>query len=253
MPSEELISFGRKAIRIALSSDRNLIDLRKFAGVDRVAHRCLAASAPKREVQEIVALLCDGVGDRFYSVDLEVFITTLIITHTQILLDEVFTDFNKEHRLIRRRFKDGLSDNSPSINSAPAFRLIEWCRGELDRIVFLADAVCVYTVARSVDAPLNDPQRVVLSEHIKALLDNAVDKLAIVERIAEKIKPWTYAGSRADIMESRLEAFAELQNHSSSAVRDLATTKFAQLKQEVRQERDYEVPKQLLNEQRFEN
>lgn len=253
VPSEELLSVGREAIRKLLSSEREQVDLRCVRGTERVVSQCLSASAPEQEIKEIVKLLCDGVNAfRFYSFDLGVIITTLTSNFPEIVLSEVFTGGDRERRLIHHLFKDRLGRNSPSLNSAPVARLIAWCQGDQDRIERVASAVSAYSAAEASDVSLEHPKRVVLSEPIKALLEVSVDKQSIVNTIFSGIQPMSWSGSRADIMEIRARAFAQLLEHPLLEVRDLAARKLERVKQVMQQEREREAAEHSLREQRFE-
>ncbi|AKM32410.1 hypothetical protein AB870_01035 [Pandoraea faecigallinarum] len=253
VPSEELLSVGRGTIRNLLSGEWERIDLRRILGAERIVCRCLSASAPEQEIREIVKLLCDGVDAfRFYSSNLDVIITTLISNFPEIVLSEVFTGGDRERRLIHHLFTDGLSRSSPSLNSAPVARLVAWCQGDQDLIGRVATAVCAYSAAEASDVRLEHPKRVVLSEPIKALLEAAVDKQGIVNTIFSRIQPMSWSGSRADIMEIRGRAFAELLEHLLPEVRDLAAKMLERIEQLVRREREREAEEHSWREQRFE-
>ncbi|ANA68647.1 hypothetical protein [Pseudomonas aeruginosa] len=253
VPSEELLSVGRRAIRNLLSSEREQIDLSRIRRTKHLVRQCLSASAPEQEIKVIMKLLCDGVDAfRFYSFDLDVIITTLTNNYPEIVLGEVFTGDDRERRLIHHLFKDRLSRSSPSLNSAPVDRLVAWCQGDQDRIARVATAVCAYSATEATDVPLEYPKRVVLSEPIKALLEAAVDKQSIVNTIFSGIQPMSWSGSRADIMEIRARAFAELLEHPLPEVRDLAARKLERVGQVVRQEREREAAEHSRHEQRFE-
>lgn len=253
VPSEALLSVGRGAIRILLSSERRQIDLHHIREAKRIARQCLSASAPENEIKEIVKLLCDGVDAfRFYSFDLDAITAILVSNFPEIVLNEVFTGDDRERRLIHHLFKDHLSRSSASLNSAPVARLVAWCQGDQDRITRVATAVRAYSAAEASDVPLEHPKRVVLSEPIKALLQAAVDKQSIVNTIFSEIQPMSWSGSRADIMEIRAKAFAELLEHPLSEVRDLTTKKFEWVERAVREEREREAQEHGRREQRFE-
>jgi hypothetical protein len=253
VPSEELLSVGREAIRNLLSGEREQVELSRIRGTKRIVDQCLSASAPEQEIREIVKLLCDGVDAfRFYSFDLDFIITTLTSNFPEIVLSEVFTGGDRERRLIHHLFRDRLSRSSPSLNSAPVDRLIAWCQDDQNRIARVATAVCAYSAAEASDVPLEHPKRVVLSEPIKAFLEAAVDKQDIVNTMFSGIQPMSWSGSRADIMEIRARAFAELLEHPLPEVRDLATKKFEQVERAVRLEREREAQEHGRREQRFE-
>lgn len=253
VPSEELLSVGRAAIRNLLSGERETIDLRRILGTKRIARQCLSTSTPEQEIKSIVKLLCDGVDDfRFYSFDLDVIITTLIDNHPEIVLDEVFQGGDREQRLIRYLFKDRLRPSSSTLNKVPGARLVAWCQSDQDRLARVATAVSAYSAPEESDIPREHPKRVVLSEPIKALLEAAVDKQGIVNTIFRGIQPMSWSGSLADIMEIRARAVAELLEHQLPEVRDLAGSKLERAKQLVRQEREREAAEHSQREQRFE-
>lgn len=252
-PSDELLSVGRAVIRNMLSSERSQLDLSRVRRMERVARQCLAATAPEQEVRKIVKLLCDGVDAlRFYSFDLNVLISTLTKNFPEIVLDEVFTGGGRERRLIHHLFMDRLNHSSPSLNLAPADRLVAWCQGDQDRIARMATAVYPYSPAKAGDASLEHPKRVVLSEHIKALLEAALDKQGIVNSMFSGVQPTSWSGSRANIMEIRAKALSELLEHALPEVRDLAARKLEHVEQVLRQEREREAAEHNQREQRFE-
>ncbi|MBO9829258.1 hypothetical protein J7373_13450 [Xanthomonas sp. A2111] len=253
VPSEEILSVGRKAIRSLLAGKREQVELSRINGNEHVVRQCLSESAPQEEIKDIVKLLCDGLDAlRFYSFDLDVIITTLISNFPEIVLSEVFTGDERERRLIHYLFRDSLSSGSPSLNSAPVARLIAWCQGDQDRIARVATAVCAYSAAEASDVPLDHPKRVVLSEPIKALLEAATDKEGIVNTIFLGIQPMSWSGSRADIMEIRARAFAELLEHPQPEVQDLAARKLEHVEQVMRNIREQEAAEHNRREQRFE-
>lgn len=252
-PSAGLLSVGRRAIRNLLSRNRDQLDLSRVRGSEHVFDLCLSPAAPHGEVREIVQLLCDGVDTfRFYSFDLGMLITILSKNFPEILLDNVFSGDNREVRLIHHLFRDRLSRTSPSLNNAQVDRLLAWCRGDQDRIVRVAGAVCAYSTAETGGSLLEHPRRVVLSEHIKALLWAARNKQDIVEAMFSAVYPSSWSGSLANIIKIRAGAFAELLKHPLPEVRDLATKKFEQLEQAVRREREREALEYSRREQRFE-
>ncbi len=253
VPSEEIVSVGRRAIRNLLAVKREQVELSRIDRTGHIVRQCLSASAPKQEIKEIVKLLCDGLDAfRFCSFYLDIMITTLIINFPEIVLNNVFTGDDRERRLIHHMFRDPLSRGSPSLNSAPVARLIAWCQGDQDRIARVAAAVCAYSATEASDVPLDHPKRVVLSEPIKALLDAATDKQGIVNTMFSGIEPMSWSGSQADIMEIRARAFAELLEHPLPEVRDIAAKKLEGVEEVVRQIREREAAEHSRREQRFE-
>ena len=113
-------------------------------------------------------------------------------------------------------------------------------------------AISVYSSADTEENLSDNPQRVVLSTHAKALLDIAEDKLGVAEVFFKRTRPDSYPGSLAKILEVRSKAFAELLDHSSHDVREFAKAKLVLIEQSVRQRREQEAEENSRREQRFE-
>lgn len=253
VPSEDLLSTGRDAIRALLGGKRGQTELNRIRGTKRIAQQCLSESAPEQEVEEIVRLLCEGLDDlRIRSSDFEVLMTTLFRNFPEIVLGEIFTGDDRERRLIDRVFKCRFGGASPSLNSMPVDRLITWCRGDQDRIVGVAAATCAYSTVEATDIPLEHPKRVVLSASIKGLLEAAVDKQCIVDVMFAGIQPMSWSSSLADIIEIRAKAFAELLEHPLAEVRNLVAERLERIELTVRRERQREAEDHSRREQRFE-
>lgn len=253
VPSEVLRSVGRMAIRKLLSMHIEDIKRHQWHGLDRVVSECLSASAPENEVGEIVELLCEGVESyRLYSYELTEIIGALIVDFPELILNGVFTGGEKEALLDHRLFKNRASRHESSLNLAPVCRLVKWCNGNQNRIQKVAAAVSPYSSTDKEKNPLDNPKQVILSGHIKALLDAAENPIDIVETIFKGTWPDGWSGSLADILEVRSRAFAELLEHSSHEVREFARLKLTQIEKSVRQNREQEAERNSWREQRFE-
>ena len=103
----------------------------------------------------------------------------------------------------------------------------------------------------SLALPGNLPHILAL-QNITSLLDAAENKVAIVETIFSRSFPSGWAGSLADILEVRSEAFADLLNHVSPEVREIARTKLSLLNRSIRENREREAEEYNRREQRFE-
>lgn len=253
VPSEELLSVGRSLIRSLLSVDREQYSRSPISGMDRIASQCLKASVPAHEIKEIVRLLCSAVNEyRIYCYDLHDLITHLVINFPEVVLAEVFSGDNKERLLVYQIFSDRFNRNSLSINIAPVDRVLAWCQGDQSLISRVASAVRIYSPVEASDSPLEYARKVVLSEMIKSFLEVAKDKESVIERMVTAIQPTSWSGSRADIMETRAKAFAELLDHPIPEVRNISARKLELVEQAVLREREREASENASLEQRFE-
>lgn len=172
--------------------------------------------------------------------------------YPEFVLDRVLINSEYSKKLIYRLDRDMGHRPSSPLNVTPIERVLNWCDGNQDRIHKIAGAVSAYTSLDKELHLLNNPKKLTLSHQITSLLDAAENKIAIVEVIFNKSFPNGWSGSLADILEVRAEAFAELLNHSSPEVREIAKIKLSHLNRSIRENREREVEEYNWREQRSE-
>lgn len=101
--------------------------------------------------------------------------------------------------------------------------------------------------------PLEAPKRVILSDHIKALLEVSENRPAMVETIFEATHPSSWSGSLATILETRSRAFAELLDYPDHGVQSLVRRKINDLGGRIRDIQIREAKEHNEREQRFES
>lgn len=258
IPSEGLLSVGRKAILKMIAMDNDEIWQLRFHGFYRVADNCLAANAPKNEVAKIVERLCEGFRSyrlsKFKMGDLlSALISALIQNFLEVFLDHVFVGGDSEPPLASLLFGDSSSDlREASLNEAPVNKLIAWCNEDQILLSKIAKAVRTYVTAEQGGEPMDSPERVVLSEHIKSLLEVVEDKPSIVETIFACPWPSSWSNSLADILEKRALAFSALSEHPSEQIRKLVKLKLELIEKSIRENRARETEEHSQREQRFE-
>ena len=252
-PSDGLRSVGRQAILKMLSMHMDEISRQQFHGMDNVIEECLSAPATENEIRDIINLLCNGFETyRLYDgFELETVIAYLVENYPELVLDRALDSDNSE-QLMLSLFKDDFNRGCSSLNLVPTERLINWCKGNQDNLIKVANAVSAYTPLNKDSQLLENPKEVILSHNIKSLLDAADNKALIVETIYTNTFPTSWSGSRADIVEVRSKAFKELLVHSSSEVREMAEIKLSLLNQFIREEKLREMKSNRLGEQQFE-
>ena len=251
--SEALRFVGRKTICKLLSLHRYEINRYPLDGIDGVVDECLSGFSPENEIDEIIELLCeDTQPSQLYNFELEVVIFALIENFTELVLNRVFKDEEKKELPVHLLSKVRIPLGESLLNLAPVDRVVKWCNGNENRIQKIAAAVSSYTFTDKENSSLGNPRNVVLSEHIKALLDVAKNKLGIVETILAGIESGPWFGSRAEIIEAGSKAFVELLEHDSREVREFAKIKLVLIEKRVREARERDAEYNNKQEQRFE-
>lgn len=253
IPSEELLAVGRETIFKLLAMHRDGICKVSTYDIDIVAKKCLSETAPESEIREIVGLLCEGVHtNRLSSIDLESITVYLVQNFPEIILDQVFENNNQSDQLAYLLFKDRIYHQGSALNLVSIERLVQWCDGNQYRIQELAKAVSSYISLDKEPQRMEPPQELKLSDHVKSLLSLAEDKTSIVENIYSSSFWGVFSGSVADTYEVRSKAFADLLEHESSEVREVAKGKLLLLNNEIRERRGREAKEYSQHEQRFE-
>ena len=253
MPSEMLRAVGRDAILKLFSMHRDEIRTNQMHGIDQVLDTCLSGSAPVKEIAEIVGMLCEGIENfSLSSFELENVIGVLAKNFPELVLNRVFVDSENEERLVYSLFRDRIDGHESPLNLAPADRVVKWCDGNQDRIQKVATAVSLYCSADKETEPMDNPKQVILSDHIKSLLEVAESKVDMIETIFLRTWPSAWSGSLAEILEVRSKAFAELLDHDSLEVRETAKVKLVKIENSAREKRKEEAEESNRYEQRFE-
>lgn len=252
-PKEILRKLGCKAISSLLSLDKDSFNNHQQFGLDRIIETCLTATAPKTEINEIIELLCEGIGNyRLFRPDVTKIISALVNSFPEIVLNRVFNGDDRQEYLASRLFRDNFSRHVSYLNDMPISRLLAWCNNDELRLQAVAKSISAFKYLPK--DPVQDEKRrvVTLTEHAVVLLDVAKDKLAIANGIYEDICPNSWSGSRADIMEERAAAFSALTDYSTPEIRQFAESKMLILKETIREERKREAHRFAELEQRFE-
>lgn len=253
VPNEDIQATARDTIRKLVAQHRGVFKSAPEYKIDEIMAVGFGTAAPAYEVREIIEMVCEGIEtSRLYAFDLSRVIKALIKHHTELLFDAVFERGDERQSIASQLFKEQLDAEDSSIAEAPLDRMMAWCGDDQVRIQKLAVAVDSYVATNSKEPSENRPDRMVLSDHIKALLAVATDKHAMVKTIFDDISPNSWSGSRAEIMEIRSEAFGKLLEYPDADVQRHVRAKLSEIEQSIVRERESEAARLNESEQRFE-
>ncbi|KMV68091.1 hypothetical protein AI29_10260, partial [bacteria symbiont BFo2 of Frankliniella occidentalis] len=134
--------------------------------------------------------------------------------------------------------------------------LIEWCMAKNDPNVWpsIAAGINLWSKdALSYEAP-KDPEQneLTLTEDAIKFLEASPDPGSILKIFAERVTPSSWSGSRASVMQPRVEALGQLITHQRSDISKPAKAAYQQLKTLVENEKQREQCEDSQREQRFE-
>jgi hypothetical protein len=253
-PNEAILSAGRRAIKLLMAMHRDEVRPLRSHSFDRVCQYCLGKDAPISEVSEIVELVFDGIeSSRLYSFELGDIISPMVRNFPELILNSFFVGGESEklrsHMVFRNR---PFSLRKASLNDAPIERLIAWCGKDQEKVTKLSELVRPFTAVEGGGAPLENPSKVKLSDHMMAILNAADDKTKVVKTIFDRIWPFSWSGSLAGILEVRAGALQELSKYPFPEVQLMVAEKLKEIQRAVLKERASEADENIRREQRFE-
>ena len=250
---EELRALGREVIFSIFSREQKRVGGQIYYSMELVVEHSFTESTDEKEVREIINILFEGVETlRLSSVELCKIIDHLIKTYPEYALDKVFIDNNYDDFIISDLFKESLFRPIAPLNLVPVERILNWCNSDQERIQKTALAVSAFMPIEKKRAHANRSNKLVLSEHIKALLNLAEDKAALTQTIFSNIEPLNSYGSRAKALENRVNALAELLNNNSEEVQKIVANEVSCLRIRIDELNEQEKKIQNSKEQRFE-
>ncbi|CNI50768.1 hypothetical protein [Yersinia intermedia] len=125
--------------------------------------------------------------------------------------------------------------------------LINWCRAKDDSRIWAS-------VATGINLWSNDGEQgvIYLQDDALRLLEASSEPRAVLESFAERITPSSWSGSRANVMQPRVEAIGQLVKHERADISEAARTVYEKLIDSVEREKEREQREDEEREQRFE-
>jgi hypothetical protein len=145
-------------------------------------------------------------------------------------------------RLVRDATRFG--DNP--IDAVPIDALLMWCR---------SDPAARFPLAASIVTPVRggiDGAAARWTPAARSILEEAPDKVAILDQLSNRFMPRSWSGSLAPILEARAELLRELFEDLDPGVADRAARAYENLQRAITAERQEETRHDRLRDERFE-
>lgn len=125
--------------------------------------------------------------------------------------------------------------------------LIQWCHARNDSTVWASIAAGVTLWSKH-----DEHSVLILHEAAIKLLEAAPEPKTILQSFAERVKPTSWTGSRASVMQLRADAIGILINHERSDISEIAKVVYEELIRRIEREKEREQHEDNEQEQRFE-
>ena len=195
--------------------------------------------------------LLTRIRERFESLnlsryDLSESLAALFQSQPFLALDVLVGDAPVVGHAYRRRHALTGGRRSGALSKIPVEALVQWCRdGPTDRWVHVAPLVPAF-------APSENPERLLWSDRVLALLQNAPEPANVAESLVELIEPMSWSGSRAEAIRGRLPLLDQLAHALGPEHADRVAAWKAKVMLTVEREARRDLEEHRTRNERFE-
>jgi hypothetical protein len=162
------------------------------------------------------------------------------------MLNELFAIDDPERQVGVRMVQDIAGIHGNPMDLVPDSVLLGWCKQQpATRYPALASVITALS-------PSNEWQAVQWTTIGRGLLEEAPDRVAVLEQIIQRFRPTSWKGSLSAIMEARVELLRDLETYCDPDVAKYAERQRHHLRQQIKQERLWETQRHKASDERFE-
>ena len=245
--SDVIISLGQELLlKMNFSrKDRrpNTIDYR----LSEIIKACFVDDTAK----EIAKTLCIKLAQAFsnydiYASDFPYVLEALAEKQPLAFLDGLLGDnFEPKQHMKRFLLNGGKSRHDPILVISEDL-IIDWCE---------ANPKARYANVASVIVPFRNIEKeggLEWSPLSLRLINNSPDPVTVLNEFKSQFRPTSWSGSRAAIMQKRLNLLSDLKNHENNSVSGWAYKEERQFQQEIESESKWEKENEILRNESFE-
>lgn len=161
-------------------------------------------------------------------------------------LSRVFDGTEEQHQNRLHFINHDDSSQSP-LAKIDVSILIEWCDTNNDHLKWVSVASEINLWSKG-----DEQGRIFLQDDALRFLEASTELGAILEIFSEHVAPSSWSGSRASVMQPRVEAIGQLIIHKSADISKSARAVYGKLTQWLEKEKERELREDSEREQRFE-
>ena len=243
--SGDLIAVARDAL-LAYTFNKEQTDNQDHT-LSEIVELSLVGEDGATAAKEIVKHLAQAIDDqRVYVFNCTELLNSIARTQPEIFLDGFLSDGQIEDIRQGRRFWSGLERQENPINQIREDVLVTWCeKDSAVRYPLLASAMEAFKKS-------DKTGRLEWKPIVYIILERAPELAAVLEHLGDAIRPMSWTGSRADVLEARTVLFAELEEHDDAEVCAWAASQGFRLKEMIRVEREQETRSSRERNESFE-
>jgi hypothetical protein len=237
--SDSIISLGQQlASKYEFASKNNKRDLYELALIIKA---CFRGESGETSIRIICDKCVNALGNytvrfRDYSEVINVIAEIQPIAFLDSFLGKEIFDYR-----IKRQF----SDSNP-LSLIDDDLIIDWCEDNPKlRYPRVASTIIPFKKGSSEENLMWTPLTL-------KLISNSYDSIVVLNELKRSLRPDSWSGSRADLMETRLNLIAYLKNHEDSSVAEWASKEERIFENEIQSEREWELERENKQNESFE-
>lgn len=238
--SENLLEVGRNILSIYQFTGRFAKSRGDDYGLAQIANVCLVGDGGIDTAKKICNnYIQDIIDDLIYIHQHSQLFVSIAATQPFVLLDE-FLGNNEMLDYMRRRIFDVANDRKDNpLNNISDNDIISWCEAN-PQIRYPLISKSIQCFKKS-----DESDEFELRPVVNSILETAPNLGTVFDNLMTSLKPSSWGGSRAEIMQKRSDVFKKLFEHENEEVRSLAKNKYAEFQEEIKKERAWEEQREF--------
>ena len=245
--SDALIAVAHKTLKMHPLDQKQRKHGSEDYPLSKIAQNCLGDTEGINVAKKLAKNLADAILTyQIYSFDYTMLLNTIAYLQPRIFLDEFLgrEDMEEYHR-------DRLFSDEPDIHKNPMGQIsddavIAWCEEESEsRYSIVASAVEGFE--KTSEAGKYEWRPIV-----NAILDRAPDVGKVLEALGRSLRPSSWSGSLANILEERSVLLRDLYDHQNVEVASWAKSYITRFQQNISSQREWEQKQDRPHNESFE-
>ncbi len=245
--SDALISVALKALTMHPFDQKQRQRGSEDYALSTIAMRSLTHPAGAMAARELAKNLAGAIlTHQAYSFDYTRLLNTLATLWPKIFLDEFLGRDGAEGYQRQRSFSDEFERRENPMSQIPDEEVVAWC--EEDPTSRYASAISAVEAFEKT----SESEKYTWRPIVKDILDKAPDLEKIFEELGRSLRPSSWSGSLAAILEDRSTLLHDLYDHDNAEVASWAKSHYGRLQQGIASEREQEEKYDRHHNESFE-
>lgn len=253
-PKEESSVYSRSLIAVA----RDVLSMYPLPGehtrhdnldyeLAQIAQICLNGPEGINAATEICRHLAEASADyNIYAFDYPRLLNVLARTQSFVFLDVFLGGEGIKDYQRRGMFADDFEERNNPLNQISDADFISWCDKDPKHRYPLA-ALAIEAFSESAEA-----NGLAWKPIVYSIFEKAPDLTVVLNHLADSIRPMSWSGSRADILQKRSVLFQSLYQHDNTEIRAWARGRYSALQESIKIEREGEERHNRKRNESFE-